>query len=197
MRNIATLFLCIFLFGALPGQKTKNNYSISEEKEEIRELLIDVMKWHDKIDPFIGYEPTFDPKSEQATGLDLRVLQEGLDELKETEFFDATFLANYRTKARSVHTQIQNKEMEFMDGDLPPYAEVDPWCNCQDVPMDFSWDQMHINFINLDKNLAELTWTWDDSEESQSFAYGVKLRKMRGKWRITYLQGFDANNIKK
>ncbi|MBK8110823.1 MAG: hypothetical protein IPK46_11100 [Saprospiraceae bacterium] len=41
--------------------------------------------------------------------------------------------------------------------------------------------------------MAEIAWTWDDSEESQSFRYGVKMRKMRGEWRITYLQGFDIN----
>lgn len=193
MRNTATLFLFIFLCGTLLGQKTKNNYSINDEKEEIRDLLIDVMKWHDKTDPFIGYEPIFDPGSGQATGMDLKVLQDGLNELKETELFDASFIANYRTIVRSLHTKIQNKEIEFVEGDLAPYAEADPWCNCQDVPNDFSWGQMHIKFISLDKNMAEITWTWDDSEESQSFSYGVKMRKMRGKWRITYMQGFDAN----
>lgn len=187
LLGILLLNVCSFAQGSYDEEQR------SKDESQIRKLMIQVMKWHDKTEPFIGYEPIFDPGSGQATGMDLKVLQDGLNELKETEFFDASFIANYRTIVRSLHTKIQNKEIEFVEGDLAPYAEADPWCNCQDVPNDFSWGQMHINFISLDKNMAEITWTWDDSEESQSFSYGVKMRKMRGKWRITYMQGFDAN----
>ncbi|MBK8110822.1 MAG: hypothetical protein IPK46_11095 [Saprospiraceae bacterium] len=54
--------------------------------------MIKVMKWHDKTEPFIGYEPVFDPDSGQATGMDLKALQEGLNELKETEFLTPLLL---------------------------------------------------------------------------------------------------------
>lgn len=196
--KLTTTLLALLLFHVCSfGQGSYDEEQRANDESQIRKLMIQVMKWHDKYDPFIGYEPVYDPKSGQATGMDLRVLQDGLNDLKDTEFFDASFLASYRTIVRSLHTKIQNKEVEFAEGDLAPYAEADPWCNCQDVPGDFSWGDMYINFKSLDKNLAEISWTWDDSEESQSFSYGVKLKKMRGKWRITYMQGFDPEIMAK
>jgi hypothetical protein len=191
--KLSITLLGIFLLNiCLYGQGTNTEEQRSKDESQIRKLMIQVMKWHDKNDPFIGYYPIFDPSSGQATGMDLKALQEGLNELKDTEFFDPSFIATYRTNVRSLHTKIQNKEVEFAEGDLAPYAEADPWCDCQDVPSDFRWDDMYIKYNSIDKNLAEITWTWDDSEDSQSFSYAVKMRKMRGKWKITYLQGFDT-----
>jgi hypothetical protein len=91
--------------------------------------------------------------------------------------------------------KIKSKEIQWLEGDMPPYAGADPWCNCQDIPYDDPWDKIEIKFQSIDKENATLTWTWGNSDWSKDFNYKVKAKKTDGVWKISYLQGFDINEF--
>ncbi|NJK96024.1 MAG: DUF3828 domain-containing protein [Bacteroidales bacterium] len=120
-----------------------------------------------------------------------------MDKLTATRMFDKEFVDNYRKIVQTLDKKIKNKEIEIIDGEMPPYAESDPWCNCQDIPYDNPWDKIEIKFASIDKENATLTWTWGESDWSKDFNYKVRAKKVNGTWKIAYLQGFDFNEMTK
>jgi hypothetical protein len=191
MRYInLTIFLIVLICSSCGQTVNKANFII-DDRTQIKDLLIQVLKWHDKNGTYTGFEPIFNPKDSLAIGMDLKVLQNELDNLTKTNQFDKEFLDNYSLIVKTIDKKIKNKEIVFMLGDLPPFAGADPWCNCQDIPYDNPWDKIDIKFISIDKDNADLTWTWGESDWSKDFSYKVRAKKANGIWRISYLQGFD------
>lgn len=191
MRYINLTIFLIVLICSSCGQTANKANSIINDKTQIKDLLIQVLKWHDKNGTYTGFEPIFNPKDSLAIGMDLKVLQSELDNLTKTNQFDKEFVDNYSLIVKTIDKKIKNKEIVFMQGDLPPFAGADPWCNCQDIPYDNPWDKIDIKFISIDKDNADLTWTWGESDWSKDFNYKVRAKKANGIWRISYLQGFD------
>ena len=53
---------------------------------------------------------------------------------------------------------------------------------------------MHV--VNLNKKEGELYWTWgklgaDVDSSWKKFTYKFKVEKEDGKWKVSYLEGFD------
>jgi hypothetical protein len=193
MRYINLTILLIGLICFTYGQTWTKTDSAIDDKTQIKNLVIQVLKWHDKNGTFNGFEPIFNPNDSLAIGMDLNVLQKELDKFANTNLFDKEFIENYDKIVKTIDKKIKNKEIELWDGDMPPYAGADPWCNCQDIPYDNPWDKIDVKFISIDKDNAVLTWTWGDSDWSKDFEYKVKAKKTEGTWKISYLQGFDFN----
>jgi len=193
MRYINLTILLIGLICFTYGQTWTKTDSAIDDKTQIKNLVIQVLKWHDKNGTFNGFEPIFNPNDSLAIGMDLNVLQKELDKFANTNLFDKEFIENYDKIVKTIDKKIKNKEIELWDGDMPPYAGADPWCNCQDIPYDNPWDKIDVKFISIDKDNAVLTWTWGDSDWSKDFEYKVKAKKTEGIWKISYLQGFDFN----
>ncbi len=193
MRYINLTILLIGLICFTYGQTWTKTDSAIDDKTQIKNLVIQVLKWHDKNGTFNGFEPIFNPNDSLAIGMDLNVLQKELDKFASTNLFDKEFIENYDKIVKTIDKKIKNKEIELWDGDMPPYAGADPWCNCQDIPYDNPWDKIDVKFISIDKDNAVLTWTWGDSDWSKDFEYKVKAKKTEGIWKISYLQGFDFN----
>lgn len=191
MRYINLIILLITLIGFSCGQTGTKAETATDDKTQIKNLVIRVLKWHDKNGVLNGFEPIFNPNDSLAIGMDLKVLQNELDNFTKTKLFDKEFVENYSKIVKTIDKKIRNKEISFMDGDMPPYAGADPWCNCQDIPYDNPWDKIDVKFISIDKDNAELTWTWGASDWSKDFDYKVKVKKTEGTWKISYLQGFD------
>jgi hypothetical protein len=198
---LITHLLGLFLLGC--GQAgSKNNSSQSDtvvnsnnDKEQIGYLIKQVLKWHEKNGVFAGFDPVFNPKDSSAIGMDLDKLKPVLKKLTNSKLFDKEFVDNYENIVLKIDKQIKNKEIQFLAGDIPPYAGGDPWCNCQDMPYDNPWDKIEIKFQSIDKDNATLTWTWGNSGWSKDFNYKVKTKKTDGAWKISYLQGFDINQF--
>ncbi len=193
--NWTILIIGLICFSCVQTEKKTN--STIDDKTQIKNLVIQVLKWHDKNGVLNGFEPIFNPNDSLAMGMDLKVLQNELAKFTKTQLFDKEFIENYGKIVKTIDKKIRNKEIEFMDGDMPPYAGADPWCNCQDIPYDNPWDKIDVKFITLDKESAVLTWTWGNSDWSKDFDYKVKAKKIEGTWKISYLQGFDFNIMTK
>lgn len=193
MRYINLTIMLIGLICFTYGQTWTKTDSAIDDKTQIKNLVIQVLKWRDKNGTFNGFEPIFNPNDSLAIGMDLNVLQKELDKFANTNLFDKEFIENYDKIVKTIDKKIINKKIELWDGDMPPYAGADPWCNCQDIPYDNPWDKIDVKFISIDKDNAVLTWTWGDSDWSKDFEYKVKAKKTEGTWKISYLQGFDFN----
>jgi|LSQX01.1.fsa_nt_gb hypothetical protein len=198
---LITLLLGLFLFGC--GQAgSKNSSSQSDtivdsngDKEQIGNLVKQVLKWHEKNGVLAGFEPIFIPNDSLVQGMDLTILKPELKKLTESKLFDKEFVDNYESIVLKIDKKIKSKEIQWLEGDMPPYAGADPWCNCQDIPYDDPWDKIEIKFQSIDKENATLTWTWGNSDWSKDFNYKVKAKKTDGVWKISYLQGFDINEF--
>jgi hypothetical protein len=125
------------------------------------------------------------------------VLKVNLEKLRAANFFSAGFIENYNQIILTLDKKFKNKEFgKWSTGELPPFSfanDVSPWCDCQD---NLSWDLVEVKIINLNNEKGELYWTWGKSELNgdaswKAFSYKFGVEKENGKWKISYLQGFD------
>lgn len=101
---------------------------------------------------------------------------------------------------------MKDKEIApFSTGEIPPFGfhtDADPWCDCQDVPYDgedafrVAANLVAVHIIELNNESGKMYWTWgslpkDVSPDWRTVTYKFKVIKEDGKWKISYLQGFD------
>lgn len=196
MKSITLKILLLGIICFSCGEANKKVDSGEDDKSQLKNVVIQVLKWHDENGALKGFEAVFSPE-DSLTGMNLQALQTELDNFWKTEFFDKEFIENYEKIVKAIDAKIKNKEISFMSDEMPPYAGADPWCNCQDVPYENPWDKIEVKVLSLEKEDAELTWTWGDSEWSKDFNYKVKLKKSNGTWKISYMEGFDFNAMTK
>jgi hypothetical protein len=111
---LITLLLGLFLFGC--GQAgSKNSSSQSDtivdsngDKEQIGNLVKQVLKWHEKNGVLAGFEPIFIPNDSLVQGMDLTILKPELKKLTESKLFDKEFVDNYE----SIVLKIDKKNQE-------------------------------------------------------------------------------------
>lgn len=165
------------------------------DKNEIRSLTRQVLKWGDSKNE-IDLLPALS-KDSICTGFDFNKLNQNLEKLKKTGFFADEFIDNYSQIIHTLDKKIKNNELEKWNVyELPPFAfanDSSPRCSCQD---NLPWDNVEVQVVKLDDKKGELTWNWGktDADTDQSwkdFAYKFKVVKVNGKWKISYLQGFD------
>ncbi len=175
---------------------------ISNDKQEIQNLIRKVLSWSASKNS-IDLLPTLtDRKDSIYVGFDLEKLKVNLEKLKETNFFSAGFISNYNQIILTLDKRLKNQEFEkWLVGDLPTFAfanDVDPWCFCQDVPYDKPnpWNLVEVNVISLNNEKGKLYWKWGRLElnaapDWRDFKYKFGVEKENGKWKVSYLQGFD------
>jgi len=164
-----TLLLGLFLLSC--GRYGSNNNSTkgemvpnsNDDKVKIVNLVKQVLKWHEKNGTLTGFEPMINLKDSVVIGLNLNTLKEELNAFAKSNLFDEEFISNYKNIFLKIDKKLKSKEMQWHDGDMPPYGSIDPWCRCQDYPYDNPWDKIEIKFISLDKESAIITWTWGNS----------------------------------
>lgn len=194
MRHIILTIFLIGLICSSYGQTVSKIDSSTDDTTQIKDLVKQVLKWHDKDKHLIGFKTISNPIDSLIIGMDLIQLDKGLQKLINTDYFDKDFIDNYRMIILKIDKRIKNKEWQWHDGELPPYANADPWCDCQDTPYDNAWDKLDFQFVNIDKDKAKLNWTWGNSDWSKDFKYEINVKKMNGVWRISYMQGFNIIN---
>jgi hypothetical protein len=167
----------------------------SKDKEEIQGLIRQMLKWADTKD-VVDLLPVLS-KDSICVGFDFDKEKQTLEKLKSTGFFANEFIDNYDQIIRTLDKKIKNNEFEKWNVyELPTFNfdnDVDPWCSCQD---NLSWDKVEVEIVKLGDDKGELKWNWgktdpgiDQSWKDFSYAFGVV--KVDGKWKISYLQGFD------
>ena len=89
-----------------------------------------------------------------------------------------------------------HKYDKWHTGELPTFSfanDVDPWCECQD---NLSWSLVEVDVINLNDKKGELNCKWGKSELTRApdwkeFRYKFGVEKENGRWKISYIEGFD------
>lgn len=167
-----------------------------DDKEQIINLVKQVYKWQMADTSKNDMVPLKDAKDSNYVGIDLNKHKIRLDELRKANFFSDEFIDNYNKIVLTVDRKLKSKEYEWPVGDLPPFGnDADPWCNCQDYPNDTAWwNAINFRFIDIDNKKSTLAWTWASSEfDKDRHEYTVRVVKINGVWKISYLQGFDFN----
>lgn len=177
------------------------------DKEQIQDLVRNVMVWAEggkevpDLLPFV-----VNRQDSTVIGLDLDKLQGIDDSLKTTGFFSEEFISNYNQIIKVLYRKMKDKEIApFSTGEIPPFGfhtDADPWCDCQDVPYDgenafmVGAKLVEVHIIELNNKSGKLYWTWgslpkDVSPDWRTITYKFNVIKENGKWKISYLQGFD------
>lgn len=187
---------------------TKVSADQTKDKQEIQKLIRNVLVWAEdgkKVPDLLPF--VIDRKDSTITGFDLTKLKGIDDSLKNTGFFSKEFINNYNQIIQVLDRRMKSKEIKpFSTGEIPPFGfhtDSDPWCDCQDVPYDgedafsVAANLVDVHIIELNNESGKMYWTWgslpkDVSPDWRTDTYKFNVIKEDGKWKISYLQGFDV-----
>jgi hypothetical protein len=163
---------------------------VQKEKEEIRQLIQQVLSWSESNESIDILPVLMDSKLSVYTGFDMNKHKDNLAKLRETDLFTKEFIENYNQIILTLDRKLQSKEFEeWLVGDLPPFKfvnDIDPWCLCQG----FSPEQFDdVVVVKMDSNSGELIWNWKKGTDWLNFKFMVV--KEDNKWKVSYMQGFD------
>ena len=213
MKYFGIAILALFLFKLCYGNEhklpvkinsnqTSTSEKISNDKQEIQQLIREVLNWKESKNSIDLLPALVDKKGVTYIGFDLEKLKRNLEKLKTTNYFSSGFIDNYKRIVLTLNRKIRNKEFQVWSvGNLPTFSfanDVDPWCLCQDVPYDKPnpWDLVEVKIIHLNNDKGDLYWKWGKTElngspDWKAFTYKFSVVKENGKWKISYLEGFD------
>ena len=172
-----------------------------EDKTEILNLIREVLKWTDSKNSIDLLPAIADSTDSIYIRFDFDQLNQNLNKLKNTDFFSKEFIENYNQIVLTLDRKLKANEFEngpWLVGDMPPFnfaSNVNPWCLCQ--------DNMDWNLVEIEQtNGNEFRWKWgglnqDTHQSWKDFSYKFKVTKEESKWKISYLDGFNINDIKK
>jgi len=200
MKNIGILALIIGLtflncnqgYSINEQTDSKQNNEKSKDKEEIQNLIRQVLKWADS-EKSIDLLPVIrDSKDSIYIGFDIELHKQNLDKLKETGFFAIEFVENYNQIILTLDRKLRNHEYEYnwLVGDLPPFIFVSWWNGQERFPLQWSTIEM----IDLNKTFGEFYFKCGNLEKCiglENYNMKVKVAKEENKWKILYLEGFD------
>jgi len=161
----------------------------STDKANIAQLLREVYNWYETKEFNQTYFDLYE-KDSLYTGVDTLALTKKINRWKTTNYFSPAFFEEYRSLAQKVDQEL--KQDKYMVGDIPPYADADLWCNCQDFPAQY-WNSLLLKDLVIKDNNASLYWTWSSKDYESDFKYHVKLQKENGQWKVSYLEGLDSS----
>ncbi|HEU4497315.1 MAG TPA: hypothetical protein VFR70_09710 [Flavobacterium sp.] len=201
MRSIksATLLLALLVF-ACNKKADKDAPEIVQEKTlpnpandpaELEKLTKELYKWNETKSSGTDFDPLQIEKTDTIyKKLDLKRHKQRIKELRETNLFASQFIENYDKIAMAINEKMKNGTFKWATGELPPFGNgTNPWCACQDSPDNY-WKKITLKNIAFNGNNATYAWTWGDGS-----AYKAEAVKEDGVWKISYLQGFDFNEL--
>lgn len=179
----------------------------TKDKQEIQKLIRNLLVWAENSKGVPDLLPfVINRQDSTVTGFDLSKLKGVDDSLKSTGFFSKEFINNYNQIIQMLYRKMKDKKIvPFSTGEIPPFGfdtDSDPWCDCQDVPYDgenafmIAAKLAEVHIIELNTKSGKLYWTWGSLPEDVSsgwgnFTYKFNVIREDGKWKISYLQGFD------
>jgi len=179
-----------------------NKSDSSNDEKEIQLLVRNVLSWGESKKSIDLIPVLTDSKDSLCIGFDLEKVKANLEILRSTGYFSAEFIDNYNQILLTLDKEMKNKQFTpWSTGELPPFNfanDVDPWSDCQDVPYDTpdAYSLVEVHVVNLNKEDGELYWKWgrlkkDNDPSWKKFTYKFKVKKENGKWKVSYLEGFD------
>jgi hypothetical protein len=193
--KLTVFVIGLLLFGCYQT-KSKTTY-VTDDKEQIQNLIRQVLKWSDSKESINLLPVLADSKDSFYIGFDLDKHKANIDKLRETNFFTTEFIENYNQIILTLDKGLRNGHYEQWEvGYLPTFIfanDHSPWCNCQDND---DWNKIEIRIIKLAEKEGEIEWTWGARNAAtklnwDEFSYTFRVKKEDKKWKIAYMTGFD------
>jgi len=169
---------------------------LSASKDSIAQirLLQRVYRWHEQNQAKL---PDFEVVIKDS--FQIRLNHESFNRvykaLKQTDYFSASFLKNYKVIGDSVNAMLTNPNKKYLNEINFSFQDADPWTYFQDEFPNF-WMNFIITNYHSDTASARLKWTVED-KTWKSEPYAVRFSKENAQWKIDYLQGFDTATVYK
>jgi hypothetical protein len=173
---------------------------------EVQTLVRKMLNWARFEHPVQLHPWLTDENDSIVIGFDQEIIRKNISILESTGLFSKEFIDNYKNINTTLDKKIRKGEYgEIYSNEIPIYnfaSDVNPWTLCQDVPYDKPnpYDYVEVRIIKLDGNYGEFDWKWgrlglNVAPDWRSFSYRFKVRFEDGKWKISYLEGFDYKKI--
>jgi hypothetical protein len=168
--------------------KDSTNRSPKSDSAALVSLLQEVFKWHDKNQSHL---PDFDiiVKDSFQTGLNFESFNKTFDAITKTDFFSASFLNNYKNIGAYINNKLTNANPKYQNEINFPCQDADSWTGFQDDEPKF-WNNLKITDYKAFPDSASFMW-WIKMNDWSSEKSPVKFLKENGKWKVSYLEGFD------
>ena len=171
----------------IDNEETQVELELDDNQLIIR-LVRQLYKWRENQDS--GYDFDVLGDGEKYTSINKEALEAKLKLLKDSNLFGEEFLQNYSQIAIEIDKGLSTGEIEYLEGTLPPYGTgASSWTETQDVLDGAYWNIITIENIAINGDEATLQWFWPKSFSSKG--YKIEVKKENGKWRISYMEGFD------
>jgi hypothetical protein len=153
-------------------------------------LLQEVFKWHDKNQRNL---PDFDIIVQDSfqTGLNFESFNKTFEAIKNTNFFSTSFLDNYKKIGAYINQKLTNAHPRYQNEINFPCQDADSWTGFQDDAPNF-WNDLKITDYQAYPDSASIRW-WIKMNDWSSEKRPVKFVKEDGKWKLSYLEGFDMD----
>ncbi len=197
------LLLLAFLTGCQQNNPVSNGQSkrivndstiqrVNNDSAELVALLKEVFKWHDKNqNNFADFDIIV--KDSFQTGLNIESFNKTLDTLKKTTFFSQSFLDNYKKIGDYINDKLTNANPKYLNEINFPCQDADSWTGFQDDAANF-WNDLKIADYKSFADSASLKW-WINDWPSER--HPVKFVNENGKWKLSYIEGFDMDKYYK
>jgi hypothetical protein len=174
----------------LESNKDSTHLTPTNDSVEVIQLLRDVYKWHElNKSRLIDFDVLV--KDSFEIGLDLQSVEKTLNAMKATHYFSTSFINNYKEISEILNHKLTNANPKYYNEINFDYQEADPWTYYQDDPGEY-WNNFKLAEFKLSHDSASLKW-WRQEEHSEENKYLVKFVKENGKWKVSYLAGFDKS----
>jgi hypothetical protein len=192
-RKIFLLIASIVLFSIGDADSRNSTLITSQDSVALVKLVRQYLQWaetsYEKRNSGDFWPATPNASDSLYRGIDWTVQKQNVKVLEKSKLFTEGFVQNYEKIAAHIDTGLKSGKMTWHAGDMPEFGpgggEANPWCNCQDHPDNYL-DKVAISDLQVKNDKADFNWTWGDNG-----LYHVKARKVDGRWRVDYLQGFD------
>jgi hypothetical protein len=107
-----------------------------------------------------------------------------------TGFFSDEFGKNYRAVANQLDSLLKFRKLVWNTDEVAPVGHAAIiWCDCQDYPDDF-WKNLKLAEWHLENGIVNCkAFIFPES----TVGYQLKVKQENGKWKIAYMEGFDAS----
>lgn len=189
---VCTCFLIECRFDNAPSRWTLQQRN---DSTEIHQLMSAVLRWRqeqqNKAPDGFPYKLEH-PGDSLFTGIDWDKFAKSQSALKSTQLFATEFLENMQAIADKIDSCISKSgpadRIYAMVSLFEP--EGDHWCDCFEYPPG-DQGKIQLGGLHTDGTNASFTWTWGGYDNQHK----ARARKESGRWKISYLDGFDISSF--
>ena len=214
LKIIVLITISILLFSAcgnkqaviLPDDNNEEEvaelFESEQDEEQIQTLIRQALRWGSESE--IALPNPVTKEGGVWNGLNMKEHKQNLSKLRESGFFSREFIANYNNLITTLNSKLEDGTIKWECGEMQPFAfaqDHDAWIAAQDLPYydPDPFEIIEIQVIRLDSERGEFFWKWAGingmGQSKKSALEDGKQRfdvvKEDGKWKISYLQGFD------